>query len=205
MINVIRLITLFFLISSSVFSQQNEVKPTENSVIVETSSHFIHYIGEKHAGGIIFNLWKDAKGVEHGVVVSLVDMSPGMVWSTFEKATGATSLDDGVSNTRAIIRELDNCETCAAGVCYAYEGGGFKDWYLPASWELYELSKQVHLINKILIEDEDEATTLISSDYYWSSTEGSDGSAWRQNFQDSKQKYYYHKYSRSRVRAIRRF
>ena len=84
-------------------------------------------------------------------------------------------------------------------------GGAVGGWYLPASWELYELYKNMNVINQVLLQDKDDLTQPIAKEYYWSSTEGSTGSAWRQNFADGNQKYYYHKYSKSRLRAIRRF
>ncbi len=183
--------------------KEKPIAETENKIPVP--AQFKHYIGEIYGGGIIFNLWKDSKGEEHGLIASLADLSEGMVWNTYEKVTGATSLEDGYANTKLIVTALENCTICAAGMCYLYDRGGYKDWYLPASWELFELYKQVHVINKILIADNDTATDILSSEYYWSSTEGSAGSAWRQNLLDANQKYYYHKYSKSRIRAVRRF
>ena len=36
-----------------------------------TGGNFTHYIGEEFGGGVIFHLWKDAQGIEHGLIVSL--------------------------------------------------------------------------------------------------------------------------------------
>ncbi len=197
--------TVFFLFLFSFVSLKAQESAGTTSATSTQSKYFTHYVGEIFGGGIIFSLWKDEKGVEHGLIASLDDVSKGMVWNTYEKIAGATSLDDGATNTKLIVEALDNCTICAAGMCAQYKAGGFTDWYLPASWELFELSKKVHVINAILSTDDSEETQPLTFDYYWSSTEGSTGSAWRQNFADSNQKFYYHKYSRSRLRAVRRF
>ena len=39
-----------------------------------TPGTFTHYIGEQFGGGVIFNLWKDAQGNEHGSIVDIVDL-----------------------------------------------------------------------------------------------------------------------------------
>lgn len=180
-----------------------DVKGLEKELPEEAK--FTHYVGELFGGGIVYNVWKDSIGEEHGLIVSLDDVSKGMVWNTYEKLTGATSLDDGAENTKIIVEALNNCSICAAGMCHQYKGGGYNDWYLPASWELYALSQNIHIINAILDNDSLEETQPLMLDYYWSSTEGSSGSAWRQNLADNKQKFFYHKYSRGRLRAVRRF
>jgi hypothetical protein len=206
MYRIFKVLFFSFIVISAHAQEAGKDQPhNESENKIPAYARFEHYLGEKFGGGIIFYLWKDSKGEEHGLIASMTDISEGMVWNTYEKVTGATSMDDGFANTKMIVTALDNCTICAAGLCYLYEGSGHKDWYLPSSWELFELYKQMHLINKIIIVDNDTTTSVLSSEYYWSSSEGSTGSAWRQNFADGNQKYYYHKYSKSRVRAIRRF
>jgi hypothetical protein len=42
---------------------------------------FEHYIGEHFGGGIIFFLWKDSLGEEHGLVVDIYDLLNNAAWN----------------------------------------------------------------------------------------------------------------------------
>jgi hypothetical protein len=39
-----------------------------------TSNVFTHWIGEYYGGGVIFQLWKDTSGIEHGLIVDITDI-----------------------------------------------------------------------------------------------------------------------------------
>lgn len=56
-------------------------KTAESIVGGGTTGNFTHYIGEQYGGGVIFYLWKDNAGVEHGLIVALTDQSTSQVWS----------------------------------------------------------------------------------------------------------------------------
>lgn len=131
-----------------------------------------HYLGEFFGGGVIFYLYKDADGKEHGLIVSPSDLSSGHVWSNVSAVIGSMSEStfDGRTNTRAIIAQQDH-QTSAALLCDTSTIGGETDWYLPSMQELNMLWNNLNTVNKVLASDGDETTTPIVDDLYWSSTE----------------------------------
>jgi hypothetical protein len=167
---------------------------------------FTHYVGELFGGGIVVSVWKDAQGVEHGLIASLTDLSAGIPWTTpaFQNiaiGSSAQSSKDGLSNTNAIVAQAGAGTTYAAGLCKAYNAGGFTDWYLPAINELKQCYFSHLIVNEVLGD-----TNSFQLNYYWSSTEIYDSIAWYQDFfvgdtlnMDSKVT------SGIAVRAVRRF
>ena len=141
-----------------------------------SSGGFTHYIGEAFGGGVIFHLWKDSLGIEHGLVASIIDLSEGAPWTTlaFQESIGVgpTGQSDwnGAANTDAIVTQAGAGTDYAAGLCRAYNAGGFNDWYLPSISELDILWRRMFDLNKSL-------STISGSEllnrrvYYWSSTE----------------------------------
>lgn len=142
-----------------------------------------HYIGELFGGGIVVSVWKIA-GVEHGLIASLVDMSPAVVaWSDVTSTLiglSAQSQINGQTNTTAIVAQ--STATSAADLCDAYTNletgtGVFSDWYLPAMWELNECYKAALVTNSIV-----GGVDGFKFDYYWSSTEASATNAYYLGF-----------------------
>ena len=93
------------------------------------SGGFTHYIGELFGGGIVVSVWKTA-GVEHGLIASLTDLSSGIPWTTpafqqIEIGPAAQSNKDGLANTNAIVAQAGAGTSYAAGLCKAYNAGGF--------------------------------------------------------------------------------
>jgi hypothetical protein len=136
---------------------------------------FLHYIGQKFGGGIIFYLYKDTSGTEHGLIVSNADISGPMSWGPFVNVQNCQSSWNGHANTASIVAAVTPSASAAA-VCMTYTGGGLNDWYLPAIDELRLLLQQRYIINKVCDEDNDNSTvslsiTLSSFSAYWSSTE----------------------------------
>jgi len=129
---------------------------------------FTHYIGELYEGGIIFALWKNA-GVEHGLILSPV-LSSSLPWTkpafdtVIVPAGGAESRYDGATNTVDIVGQAGLANTYAAGLCDIYSGGGFTDWYLPATWELNLCFTNAAILNKVL-------STPIYHASYWTSSQ----------------------------------
>jgi hypothetical protein len=185
-----------------------------DSVIGSAPCALNHYLGELYGGGIIFYLWKSG-GVEHGLIASLADLNDSIVWQTGPEpiTTNAVSYDNGSINTDTILSILGPGTNYAAGLCQAYNGGGYTDWYLPAIWELYKLYDQAFLINSILNYDNDNATGGFNNlydngffAYYWSSTEGNYITAWIDPFYSNQNGYnVLPKNQGLRVRAVRRF
>ena len=175
-------------------------------VTMVPSGGFTHYVGELFQGGIIVALWKLAD-VEHGLIASLVDISASSVWSNVGNLIGSTAENpyDGLANTNAIIAQA-GFTGGAAKLCHDYTGGGYNDWYLPASWELNLCYNAAFIVNPILGSTNCFKASLTSSDSYWSSTEQGMISAFTMNFYDGKQcGSCGNKGFTFRVRAVRRF
>ena len=143
---------------------------------VSTGGGFTHYVGELFGGGVVFYVYKDANGQEHGLVVSLNNQGGSVNWSNIDTSTvgeGAQSSWDGASNTNAIIAQAGHTSS-AALTCKNYTGGGFTDWYLPAIDELKLLFSNRFNVNKTI----GNTGTPINYDSYWSSSEDSYYGAW---------------------------
>jgi hypothetical protein len=161
-----------------------------------------------YGGGVVF--WADATG-EHGLIVSMVDLSSGQTWSNITAipiGLSARSDWNGLGNSNAIVNQGGHTMS-AAKLCLDYTNadygtGVFSDWYLPSRGEMNHLWTHFYEIQKALESDGNPATVKIATDNYWSSTEESDGSAW----------YYYftsggtasvNKHKMQYVRAVRGF
>jgi hypothetical protein len=140
-----------------------------------SSGGFTHYIGEAFGGGVIFHLWKDAQGVEHGLIVDKTDLSTGQAWSNISQTLiGATAQSswDGLSNSNAIVGQAGHTNSAAA-LCLNSTNGGQSDWYLPSIDELSLLWHNRFNVNKSLSAI-GGATGLPNAAHYWSSKEGVD-------------------------------
>ena len=132
---------------------------------------FIHFIGEEFGGGVIFHIWKDILGIEHGLIIDKNDLSNEYIWSNIESEIGpsAQSSWDGLSNGIAIVSQSGHTSS-AALLCLNSTNGGQSDWYLPSIDELSLLYQNRFNINKtlsIIV----EATVLSNTAVYWSCTE----------------------------------
>jgi hypothetical protein len=120
---------------------------------------YTHSIGEQFGGGVIFYLWKDAQGTEHGLIVDLTDLTSEnnpVSWSNItnsEIGLSAQSLWDGITNSNAIVSQPGHINSAAA-LCLNSTNGGQNDWYLPSMQELnllwnnyYHVSKTFSQIN----------------------------------------------------------
>ena len=169
------------------------------------SSGYSHYIGEKFGGGVIFHLWKDSLGVEHGLVVAINNQSASSVWSNINSAligTNAQSSWDGLSNCNAIIGQPGHTNS-AAQLCLNLVSGNQNDWYLPSIDELSLLWQNRFNVNKSL--STIAGATIIENLYFfWSSTEGDGNLAWNFSFYSGTANYN-NKFNTYFVRAIRAF
>jgi hypothetical protein len=144
------------------------------------SGGFSHYIGEVFGGGIIYYLWKDAQGVEHGLIVDITHQSVSQAWSNITSSLigpSAQSSWDGLSNSNAIIVQAGHTNS-AAKLCLDLVSGGQSDWYLPAVDELSLLWHNRFIVNKVLsgISGSELLRTGLAD--YWSSTEISNNSVY---------------------------
>ena len=155
----------------------------------------VYAIGGNVNGGIIFYI--DGTG-QHGLVCAPTDQVTiaGADWGCYNSTiTGAdgTALGTGNQNTIDIV---NGCltEGIAAKICYDLDLNGYTDWYLPSKDELdlmYTNLKAAGL-------------SSFSSDFYWSSSEYSYGSAWLQDFRNGTKSANV-KFGKLDVRAVRSF
>ena len=160
-------------------------------------------IGDTHAGGIIFYL--DPDGV-HGLVAAPSDQSTAAEWGCsgidISGAPNVTSvlptgpgadIGWGAVNTAAIV---NNCGDVgiAARLCDELVLNGYNDWFLPSAAELNLMYTNLHLAG----------LGGFAAEFYWSSSEGVNFSAWSQYFYSGSQNNFT-KGDGIRVRAVRAF
>lgn len=153
--------TQFLSVPYSLFAQK--------TASVKGGSTFSHYIGEQFGGGIIFHLWRDAQGIEHGLIAALFNTASA--WSNITASLigpAAQSTWDGLGNSNSIIAQ-SGFTNGAAGQCLGYSYNGFTGWYLPSIDELSLLWHNRFIINKAL--SSISGSNPILDNAYWSSTE----------------------------------
>jgi hypothetical protein len=133
---------------------------------------FTHYIGEIFGGGVIFHLWKDSAGTEHGLIVDITDLSNAQVWSNVNNTfigQAAQSGWQGMNNSMAVAGQAGH-NNSASALCLNSTNGGQSDWYLPSNAELSLLWHCRFNVNKSLSSIAG-ASLLPLLTTYWSSTE----------------------------------
>ncbi|MBT6030298.1 MAG: DUF1566 domain-containing protein, partial [Crocinitomicaceae bacterium] len=126
------------------------------------------YLGQDTLGGIVYYIYKDATGTQHGLIVSKTESTA--VWQATGTTTGADRTEDGAYNTTQM--------TSSAAATYVTSLG--PGWYLPSIDELSLLYYNRFSTNKALRAG---AYTLLSKiAFYWSSTESNTISAYYFNF-----------------------
>jgi hypothetical protein len=135
---------------------------------------FTHYIGEVFGGGIIFHLWKDSLGIEHGLIIDKTYLSFGYVWSNMSTynapgiGVAAESRWNGLGNSNAIVAQVGHT-TSAAALCLNSTNGGQSDWYLPSIEELSLIYNNYYTISRAL--SQIPGSTQLKDSKHWSSTE----------------------------------
>jgi len=156
-------------------------------------------IGLLHEGGMIFDV--DGTGI-HGLIAALADQSNAAPWApgaAFTTQTNATSSINGSANTTTIINVYGNSGTYAARMCRNYTGGGFNDWFLPSSNQLFILSGYQDVVGGF------PPGCFLCTFNYWSSTENNYFRAWDQNFNYGSSFNNPQKNQLNYVRSIRAF
>jgi hypothetical protein len=172
--------------------------------IINANGGSAHYIGKQFGGGVIFHLWKDAQGVEHGLIVDLTDLSTQQAWSNINSTEiGATAKSNwnGLSNSNAIVAQSGHTNS-AAQLCLNSTSGGQSDWYLPSVEELNMLRYNLYTVSRAL--SQINGATQIQLAIYCSSTEFNNTNAWGFGFDDGSPVYGSKAFS-THVRAIRAF
>lgn len=167
-----------------------------------TGSGFTHWIGENYGGGVIFHLYKDNQGVEHGLILALTDQSSSQSWSNIIQEIGASSQSswNGSSNSNAIVNQSGHTNS-AAKLCLDLVSGGQNDWYMPSIQELSLLWNNYFTVANTLTQIQ---SAQLLGNYYWSSTEYCADYGWYISFTNGSTDYNY-KTNSTNVRAIRAF
>ncbi len=162
---------------------------TINPYVINATVGATHYIGELYGGGVVF--WVDQTG-NHGLICSMIDLNTSQAWSNVWNLIGTTAQSDwdGQSNTTAIITQSGHTSS-AAKLCNDYTNadygtGIYSDWYLAARGELNDLWNSLKVVQKALDSDGNSATTAITKNIYWSSSEYIDAAAWSFYFTDGR-------------------
>lgn len=181
------------------------IKISNDTISNTLNDGFKHYLGEEFGGGIIFQLWKDNNGTEHGLIVAKKDQSVAQEWSNVNITligTNAQSTWDGEGNTAAIIAQSGHINS-AAKLCDDYSASGFTDWYLPSIDELKTLYQNRFHVNRA------SAYVLglnqIGNETYLSSTEYSTSIVWALNLGYGTPESNRTKSEKLFVRSIRNF
>jgi hypothetical protein len=179
-------------------NRENVTKQTPAVKRKDSPSTILYTIGESALGGKIAYIFQPGdpgydSAVQHGLVVTLTDVSTSAEWGCagiLVAGTNGAPIGKGNLNTLDI---LAGCNTggIAAKLCKDLEQGGYSDWYLPSKDELNKLR-----INRKVLG--------ISDEVYWSSTELDNIISWNQNFLTGEQNYKL-KYEMYSVRAVRSF
>jgi hypothetical protein len=165
---------------------------------------FTHYIGEEFGGGVIFHLWRDAQGVEHGLIIDKTDLSTAQAWSNITSTligAAAQSSWDGSSNSNAIVWQAGHTSSAAA-LCLNSTNGGQSDWYLPSIQELNMLWNNYYTVARSLSQISGASQLQLAN--YWSSAEHGSTNAWLFLFNNGNANSY-NKFTTYYVRAVRAF
>ena len=169
-----------------------------------SGGNFTHYIGEQFGGGVIFHLFKDAQGVEHGLIVDKTDLSTSQVWSNIQTTLigpSAQSNFDGLNNSTAIVGQSGHTNSAAA-LCLNSTNGGQSDWYLPSIQELNMLWNNYYTVARSI--SQIAGATQLGSNVYWSSSEYNASNALSFGFSSGYANIYIKNYTYY-VRAVRAF
>jgi hypothetical protein len=120
-----------------------------------------YYLGQDTLGGIVFYIYTDQKGKEHGFIVSKTESIA--TWQNGESLTNANRSWDGVYNTELMTNSL----------AIDWITTNFTDeWYFPSVDEISLLWHNRFHVNKAL--HHANATLLALNADYWVSTEYDD-------------------------------
>ncbi len=167
---------------------------------------FEHYIGEEFGGGVVFHVYRDSDGTEHGLIISIEDQSISKVQysNIVSTSIGISALEskwNGTENTN-LMKTQSGAIDGAWKLCDDYSNDGFSDWYLPSVTEMALIYQNRFNIYKTF--SNITGADFIQDEYYWTSTERSSTNANTFEFttgfagNTSKGSTYY-------VRAIRKF
>ena len=148
------------------------------------------YLGQDTLGGIVYYIYKDGTGAQHGLIVNKNESTA--VWQATATLTNAYRTEDGAYNTGLMTNS-------AAATYVTGLGAG---WYLPSIDELVLLFNNRFSANKGLRAG---GFTLLSYSNYWSSTEYLTANAFSFHFFFGNASSFNKVGSTHSVRAVRAF
>lgn len=162
-----------------------------NTISATGGSSNDFYLGQDTLGGIVFYIYLDANGQQHGLVVSKTESTATWGGPTL---VGADRTEDGAYNMNLMPTGAGTARTWVESL-----GAG---WYLPSIDELSILWQNRYHVNKTA---RAIGSTLLSTTmYYWSSTEYNASLAFVFFFSNGNSNYF-SKTSTYSVRAVRAF
>jgi len=120
------------------------------------------YLGQDTLGGIVFYIYLDQNGDQHGLIVSKTQTTAK--WQNTNSTTNANRSEDGAYNTSVMTNSPAKTWVTSFGA----------DWYLPSIDELILLWQNRFHVNKTA---RAIGSTLLTNFQYWSSTETNDSYA----------------------------
>jgi hypothetical protein len=165
--------------------------------LANTDDYSCLVIGNYLFGGIIF--WLDGNG--GGLIAATSDQSTGAEWGCSGTLIGTSSaIGTGTQNTIDIEAGCTTPNT-AADICANLTLNGYSDWFLPSKDELNQMYLNIGQGNALGLGN----IGWFAYNYYWSSTEGGNFSAWEQYFYVGFQYGISGKTNSYGVRAVRAF
>lgn len=116
------------------------------------------YIGQDTLGGIVFEIWTDSSGAQHGLIVSKIEGDTS--WLSANILVNANRTYDGAYNTSQM--------TFSPAKTWIYTNFS-STWYLPSIDELRILYNARYYVNKAIAAG--SGTLIRRDDRIWSSTE----------------------------------
>lgn len=149
------------------------------------------YLGQDTLGGIVYYIYLDQNGEQHGLIVSKTETTAQ--YQSIQSLTNAVSSWNGVYNMNLMTNS-----PAKSWITTNFS----TDWYLPSIDELSILWHNRFHVNKSL--NNIGATLLSNSAFYWSSTENEELGAYFFQFVNGNSSHF-DKLDIHNVRAIRAF
>jgi hypothetical protein len=124
-----------------------ELNNLKQLLIPNDGKIYTHYIGEEFGGGIVFHLWKDEQGKEHGYIIDKTDLSIAQSFSNIINKRADAFYSSGLDNSQAIAGQAGH-RLSAASLCLNSINRGYEDWFLPSISEWNLIADNLTIINK---------------------------------------------------------
>ena len=139
--------------------------------------------------------WQDKRTLSQIEQMDSFQIKPRGVVSQFKHGGFVVYEENGHGLVAAII-DLGKMDWSSANTaCEELILNGYSDWHLPSKEEL----------NSVYVNLKQVGVGGFADNYYWSSTEGSSYSSWKEDLRDGRRYYDYSEPSTFNVRAVRAF